>query len=101
MEDVDSACHFTEALWTQAIVLVSVEKKNLKGLLKQRWDQPTSDIYKCSASAKKYLSKENGNHSSWNNYCHSLLSSTSRNIVVRHMLNCWTNEFAENALHKK
>lgn len=47
-----------------------------------------------------HLSKENENHSSWDNHCHSLLSITSRKITVRQILNCWTDECAENASHR-
>lgn len=78
------------------------EEKNPKRFLKQCFDKPTSDICKCSASAKKsiHLSKGNENHSSWDNHCHSLLSTASRKITVRQILNCWTDECAENASHK-
>lgn len=94
---------YRDTLKTHAAALVSVKRKKI---LKVFWNDALTSLLLTSTNVQHlqkisiHLSKGNENHSSWDNHCHSLLSITSRKITVRQILNCWTDECAENASHR-
>lgn len=93
-----------QTLWTHVqLFLFLWRRKKFKNFC---WNNGETSLLLTSTNVQHlqkkliHLSTENWNNSSWNNHCHSLLPTTSRKMVVRHTLNCWTDEFAENALHR-